>query len=98
MATSPSCDDQHVSIGVEYWLARALGGEVELERTKQSPNLGIVAISGKTKKTKEVVKEVTEVELKNWASLMRVRSVTLVMLEKELKRKSRAEVGRGRGG
>ena len=36
---------------------------MELERTKQRPNPGLEAISGRTEKTKEVEKEVTEVEL-----------------------------------
>ncbi|KAB2636034.1 L-type lectin-domain containing receptor kinase S.1 [Pyrus ussuriensis x Pyrus communis] len=64
----------------------------------QRLNLGMDAISKRMEKTNEVVKEATEVELESQVSLMRVRSVSLVMLENELKRKSRAEMGRGRGG
>lgn len=41
----------------KYWLAKAPGGEVELERTKQRPNPGLLESSGKTEKTKAVEKE-----------------------------------------
>lgn len=41
----------------KYWLARAPGGEVELERTKQRPKPGLVEICGRTEKTKAVEKE-----------------------------------------
>ena len=41
----------------KYWLARAPGGEVELERTKQRPKPGLLESSGKTEKTKDVEKE-----------------------------------------
>lgn len=47
----------------KYWLARAFGGEVELERTKQRPKPGLEAMSGRIEKTKEVEKEVREEEL-----------------------------------
>ncbi|RXH97470.1 hypothetical protein DVH24_007816 [Malus domestica] len=50
----------------KYWLVKALGGEVELERTKQRPNLGIDVIFERTEKTNEVfcwVEDATDSEL-----------------------------------
>ncbi|KAM1108814.1 hypothetical protein ACFX13_005513 [Malus domestica] len=52
----------------KYWLARALGGEVELERMKQRPNPMLDLISGRTEKTTEVVKVATEEELEELKS------------------------------
>ncbi|TQD74867.1 hypothetical protein C1H46_039599 [Malus baccata] len=52
----------------KYWLARALGGEVELERTKQRLNHGLDLISGRTGKTNEVVKVATEEKLEELKS------------------------------
>ena len=46
----------------KYWLARAPGGEVELERTKARPKPGLSLISGRIEKTKEVENEATAVE------------------------------------
>ncbi|KAB2636033.1 L-type lectin-domain containing receptor kinase S.1-like [Pyrus ussuriensis x Pyrus communis] len=47
----------------KYWLARALGGEGGLERTK--PNLRIDAISRRMEKTNELVKKATEEKLEH---------------------------------
>lgn len=44
----------------KYWLAMAPGGSVVLQRTKARPKPGLVVISGKTEKTKEVENEVME--------------------------------------
>ncbi|KAM1124139.1 hypothetical protein EV2_005617 [Malus domestica] len=52
----------------KYWLARALGGEVELERMKQRPNPMLDLISRRTEKTTEVVKVATEEELEELKS------------------------------
>ena len=41
----------------KYWLARAPGGSVVLQRTKARPKPGLVGICGKTEKTKEVENE-----------------------------------------
>lgn len=45
----------------KYWLAIAPGGDVELERQKQRPKPGLVDMSGRTEKTKEVEKEESRV-------------------------------------
>ena len=44
----------------KYWLARAPGGLVVLQRTKARPKPGLVEICGKMEKTKEVEKEEME--------------------------------------
>lgn len=45
----------------KYWLEIAFGGEVELERTKQRPKPGLVDMSGRMEKTKEVEKDESRV-------------------------------------